>query len=248
MDRSRFFAALRTRGSVVFGTSISQKQVEGTESVLDRAQARGTKTPHLAYILATTYHETAHTMQPIEEIGRGKGRKYGSPAGRFGKVYFGRGYVQLTWLENYVKASEKLGIDLVQNPERVIEPRIAADILFTGMEEGWFAGDAKGRHTLARYLNGEKPDYVGARRIINGTDKAAMIAAYAKAFERALREAGYVSQAPKPRPVPPVAPPAPIPAPKPVPVPPPSKPAPALARGFWAAVVAILKKLVRGGQ
>ncbi len=38
-------------------------------------------------------------MQPIEEYGRGKGRKYGAPAGPYGKIYFGRGYVQLTWLE-----------------------------------------------------------------------------------------------------------------------------------------------------
>lgn len=45
---------------------------------------------------------------------------------------------------------------------------------------------------------------------------------------------------------------APAPAPKPVPVPPPSKPAPAPAQpakgGFWAAVAALLKKIIRGGQ
>lgn len=241
MDRAKFYASLRARGSGVFGTSLSQKQVEGMELILDKAQSRGTKITYLAYILATTYHETAHTMQPIEEYGRGKGRKYGNPAGKFGKRYFGRGYVQLTWLDNYVKASEKLGVDLVQFPERVMEPRIAAEILFVGMEEGWFAGDKKGRHTLARHLGNGAVDYVGARRIINGTDKAKQIAGYAKAFETALRAAGYVGQAPKPSPVPRPAPPVDDPV---VTVPPAPK---AEKRGFWTTLASILANLFKRG-
>ncbi|MDI1266805.1 MAG: hypothetical protein PS018_26430 [bacterium] len=249
MDRSKFFAALRARGSGVFGTSLSQGQVAGTESILDEAQKRGTRLTWLAYMLATAYLETAHTMQPIEEYGKGNGRKYGAKAGPYGKVYYGRGFVQLTWLENYQKAAAKLGVDFVQFPERVMEPRLAAAIMFDGMEQGWFAGDKIGRHTLARHIGGDKPDYVSARRIINGTDKAAAIAGYARAFEAALRGAGYVSQAPKPRP----APPAPIPAPKPVPVPPVSKPAPepvpAPAKpGFWELFFARLAKMFKRGK
>jgi len=229
MDRSRFFAALRSRGSGVFGTSISQKQVEGTELILDEAQRRGTRTNDLAYMLATAYHETAHTMQPIREYGRGKGRKYGAAAGKYGHVYYGRGLVQLTWLFNYEKASAKLGVDFVKYPDRVMEPKLAVAIMFDGMNEGWFTGKA-----VDDFIDGKDEDdaedrreFAGARKIINGTDKANLIAGYALAFEKALREAGYVSQAPKPRPVPPAAAPTPIPAPKPIPVPPPRKPAPA---------------------
>ena len=201
MDRTAFYAALRQRTSGVFGTSLSQGQVDGCEVILNEAERRGTRLPCLAYVLATAYHETAHTMQPIEEYGRGKGRKYGAPAGPYGKVYFGRGYVQLTWLENYQKAGEKLGVNLVKFPEQALKPSVAAEIMFTGMEQGWFAGDKIGRHMLDRHLNIAATDYVGARRIINGTDKASLIAGYARAFESALKAAGYSSQKPKPGPV-----------------------------------------------
>ncbi|TOE35570.1 hypothetical protein CGJ43_25525, partial [Vibrio parahaemolyticus] len=59
---------------------------------------------YLAYVLATTYHETGHTMKPIEEWGKGQGRPYGEPDPETGQTYYGRGYVQLTWLANYIKA------------------------------------------------------------------------------------------------------------------------------------------------
>ncbi|WP_082550011.1 hypothetical protein [Mesorhizobium sp. Root157] len=213
MDRAKFFAGLRSRDSGVFGTSLSQKQVTGTEAILDEAQRRGTRLPCLAYILATAYHETAHTMQPIEEYGRGKGRKYGVPAGPYGKVYYGRGFVQLTWLANYQKAGEKLSVNLVKFPERALELGIATEILFSGMSEGWFTGKK-----LDDYLSALRTDYAGARRIINGTDRANMIGGYALTFEKALTAAGYSSL--KPRPLPQAKP---VPAPHPVQ----TKPAPA---------------------
>lgn len=229
MDRAKFYASLRARGSGVFGTSLSQSQVSGMESLLDEAINRAVPLKHFAYMLATAYHETAHTMQPIREIGKGKGRKYGKPTDPYGHVYYGRGFVQLTWIENYAKASKALGVNFVKDPDRVMEPKLAAAIMFVGMAEGWFAGDAKGRHTLVRYILGTKVDYVGARRIINGTDKAGLIAGYAKAFETALTVAGYAAKpaplepavrvpvhvspdGPLSLPEPPVAAPEPIPA------------------------------------
>lgn len=241
MNRAAFFAALRSRASSVFGTSLSQKQVSGTEAILDEAQHRGVKLQPLAYMLATAYHETAHTMQPIAEYGKGKGRKYGAPAGPYGHVYYGRGFVQLTWLANYQRASKELGVDFVRYPERVMEPRLAAEIMFAGMEEGWFTAKK-----LSDYIGDGKADYVNARRIINGTDKASQIAGYAKAFEKALREAGYVGQAPKPVPVPP--------APKPVPLPPVDDPVVSVpparkveAPGFWAALARGIASLFKRG-
>lgn len=229
MDRAKFFAALRRRESGVFGTSLSQKQVQGTEAILDEAQRRGTQLDFLAYMLATAYHETAHTMQPIEEYGRGKGRKYGAPAGPHGKVYYGRGFVQLTWLANYEKASKKLGVDFVRYPERVMELRLATQILFDGMIEGWFTGKR-----LADYLDGvdendaeDLREFSNARRIINGTDRQVMVGKYALAFENALRAAGY-SAAAKP---------APVPTPEPV----------AIEAGFWARLFALIMKIIKRG-
>lgn len=192
MDRSKFYESLRARASGVFGTSISQSQVNGTEALLNEGQSIGLPLRQLAYALATAYHETAHTMQPIEEYGKGKGRPYGKPAGPYGKIYFGRGFVQLTWLENYQHAGEVLGVNLVKFPEKALDLDIASEILFRGMMEGWFT-----RKKLSDYISGDKADYVNARRIVNGMDRAELIAGYAKAFETALRADGYIGQAPK---------------------------------------------------
>lgn len=189
MDRAKFYAALRARGSGVFGTSLSQQQVNGLNSLLDEAVNRAVPLRHFAYMLATAYHETAHTMQPIREIGKGKGRKYGKPVDPYGHVYYGRGYVQLTWIENYAKASKALGVNFVKDPDRVMEPKLAAAIMFVGMAEGWFT-----TKKLTDYILGTKADYVGARKIINGTDKAKTIAGYAVDFEKALVATGYVAQ------------------------------------------------------
>lgn len=145
--------------------------------------------PQAAYMLATTWHETATTMLPIEEYGKGKGRKYGQKYDMDGSIYkgldhiyYGRGYVQLTWLSNYAFARNKLGIDFVNHPEYALQREHAVKILITGMKEGWFTG-----RKLSDYINQSKKDYINARRIINGTDKAKLIASYADIFEKALR-------------------------------------------------------------
>lgn len=144
----------------------------------------------LAYVLATTYHETAATMQPIEEYGHGKGHEYGKPDPTTGQTYYGRGYVQLTWLRNYQKAQDTVfdfnqltrgGVPFVTNADLALKPVNAAQIAINGMVHGWFTGKR-----LADYLTADKTDYVNARRIINGTDKAELIAGYAQQFEAAI--------------------------------------------------------------
>lgn len=144
----------------------------------------------LAYVLATTYHETAATMQPIEEYGLGEGRDYGVPDPVTGQTYYGRGYVQLTWKENYQRGEQvvvnfqtmKNDMPLVMQPGLTLTPWVSAQIAINGMAEGWFTGKS-----LGNYLTDSETDYVNARRIINGTDKAQTIAAYAVEVESALR-------------------------------------------------------------
>ncbi len=146
---------------------------------------------YLAYVLATTYWETAKTMRPIEEYTKGEGKDYGEPHELTGQTYYGRGYVQLTWYENYLKAMSEVfsttfikgAIDLVNNPALALHPFYAAQIAIVGMAQGWFTDKKLGDYVLA---DGSY-DYVNARRIINGTDKAEVIAAYAIEFEKALR-------------------------------------------------------------
>jgi putative chitinase len=223
MNRAAFYAALRKRGSGVFGTALSQGQVDGMENLLDVWQAHFSTGPldELAYDLGTAYHETAHTMQPITERGpKSYFNKY-EPGTKIGKVlgntqpgdgyrYRGEGHVQNTGRANAGKASRRLNevfglqLDLVANPAQRGDPRVSALSLFLGNREGWWTG--KG---LLSYLDGideaddeDVKEFVNARRVVNGTDKAATIAGYALAFEQALKAAGYAPAAPKPHPIP----------------------------------------------
>lgn len=183
MDYKKFFELVRGD----FG-SLKQSQVDGFNDILGYAVQARTRVDNLAYLLATVWHETAFTMQPIKEFGSQKylkGKKYWP--------YIGRGYVQLTWDYNYEKASKKFGVDFVKEPDKVMEKRYALPILFVGMEEGWFTGKS-----FYDYLDGvdeeDKEDlreFSNARRIINGTDKQVEIGSIALKFERALRLSGY---------------------------------------------------------
>ena len=134
-----------------------------------------------AYMLATTKHETANTFAPIEEYGKGKGLPYGQPDPVTGLVYFGRGYVQLTWARNYKSMGKALGLPLFLQPDLALRYDVAYKIMSYGMTHGTFTGVA-----LSRYINEDKTDYQNARKIINGTDKADLIAGYASAIEQML--------------------------------------------------------------
>lgn len=138
-----------------------------------------------AYILATVQWETAHTMKPVREAywlsenwRRSNLRYY---------PWYGRGYVQLTWEENYRRAQEKLGLGdkLTKNPDAAMESRYAVQILVRGMMEGWFTGKP-----LTRYINGDNVDYLNARRVVNAMDKAGTIKGLANQYEAALKDAG----------------------------------------------------------
>lgn len=175
IDRKAFFAGVRQQP---FNGKLSQDQANGLSALLDEWERRdGSDLRWLAYELATAKWETAHTMQPIREIGRGKGRAYGNADPITGKVYYGRGYVQLTWKSNYAAMSKIVGLDLVSNPDLALEPDVAAQIMFEGMERGTFTGKK-----LSHYFNASACDWINARRIINGMDRAVEIAGIAKQF------------------------------------------------------------------
>ncbi|QHA85683.1 peptidoglycan-binding protein [Serratia rhizosphaerae] len=189
--------ALRMRMSAVwFSGKINHAQTDclagftAAYAVYNTVLGRHIPVSWLAYVLATTYHETAFTMQPIEEYGKGAGHPYGDPDPETGKTYYGRGYVQLTWRDNYEKAQDVVvnlntlayDVPLVGQPDLALTPWVAAQVAINGMANGWFTGKK-----LADYLTDTQTDYVNARHIINGTDKAQTIAAYAEEAEAALR-------------------------------------------------------------
>lgn len=181
-----FFAAVRTE---LFRGAMTQSQVDGTNSIM-AAWPDGTDLRWVAYSLATAFHETAQTMQPIEEYGKGRGRAYGHPAGPWHQVYDGRGLEQLTWEANYRHATQRLreldvlaaDLDLERIPDLAMDPQIAAAIMVYGMSEGWFTGKK-----LSDFFNDNASDWVHAREIINRLDKAAAIASYALRFWRSLK-------------------------------------------------------------
>lgn len=188
MNLKRFYEVIRP------SFPLTEKNVSGFDFILTEAEKRDVSLHKLAYILATTWHETAATMQPIAEYGKGKGRKYGVP-GKYGQVPYGRGYVQLTWDFNYEKADKELDLKgaLLKDFDLAMDPQYAVQILFKGMEDGWFTGkglddyiddiDESDEEDLKEFLN--------ARRVINGIDKQYLIGQYAIRFEKALRASEY---------------------------------------------------------
>lgn len=190
MNTAKFFAAIRETLFHPLATS----QVEGITTILDAwaKWAPGSDARDIAYSLATAYWETGRTMQPIREEGSGRGRAYGHPTGPWHAVYYGRGFVQETWIANYQHADVKLhalGVlkpeeSMVKTPDLALRPDLAAVIMVRGMVEGWFTGKR-----LAQYFIGAHSDWQGARRIINGQDKAALIAGYGLMFFHALTAA-----------------------------------------------------------
>jgi hypothetical protein len=200
INRKFFFDQCR---QTLFTGKLSQAQVNGLNFILDVWENSHAKKDDrwLAYALGTAFHETAFTMQPIREYG-GKDyffRMYDpeSPLPKRaalakkmhalpgdGRVFYGRGYVQLTWRINYAKMGKTFGVDLTTNAaaaDKALQADLAAKIMFKGMEAGDFTGKK-----FADYFNPQTGDWKNARRIINGLDCAEIIAAYARKFYAAV--------------------------------------------------------------
>ena len=157
-----------------------------TQKIIGYGTKHGLLRNQLAYVLATAYWETARTMRPVKEAywvenaeaWRKKNLRY--------YPWYGRGFVQLTWHQNYIRAGKELGLDLTTVPEKVMEPDISAEILVVGSKEGWFTAKK-----LSDYITLSKSNFYGARKIINGTDKAREIANIAIDYNRLLKADGY---------------------------------------------------------
>jgi hypothetical protein len=197
-----FFAAVRP----LFGGSLTQGQVDGLKADLEAWDAYGDGDDRkLAYILATDFLESAHTMQAVKETYNAKYDGDTQPddakvkrrlddALKKGRIktnywrdgWFGRGKPQNTHKRNYEKVGKLVGLDFVSDPDLLLDLKISSMVMVRAMLAGTYTGKK-----LSDYINERETNYVGARAVVNGRDRAADIAEYAETFESALRAARH---------------------------------------------------------
>lgn len=216
VDKKAFYQALQERHGRTFRKYAKPgRHFIGTDAILDEWNDSYAleDTRMLAYILATAWHETGTKMFPIREAFaetdeqaiarlnkhfRNRTRNiYWRPVPPTNRAYFGRGYVQLTWADNYKKADTWLGIDkeaedfkqqsFFWNPDRVLEERASIQITYSGMFYGWYV---PGHCLLRHFRPNVKAGWASARRIINGVDKKEKIAREATQFHEVLLMTG----------------------------------------------------------
>jgi putative chitinase len=207
-DYGKFYDFLR--GNSMLGPNITTPVFNGCNAIILACQNAKWGISWTAYALGTAYWETAHTMQPVKEIGGdayytrmydikgnrpAKAKELGNLTPGDGKKYPGMGYVQMTGLKNFKRATEKLralgfDVDLVAHPELAMRPDVAAAIMVLGMEEGWFTTRKLG-DDLPKRGPASLRQFVLSRDIINGTDKDDEIAACAVQFQSGLALGGY---------------------------------------------------------
>lgn len=177
-NRKAFFDHVRMEP---FGGRLKPSQVDGLTRILDYREKVWPDMPdnELAYVLATVKWETGHSMQPIEEGFPMTGEKLRTFQRRLRYFpFYGRGLVQITHPGNY----DKFGVK--EHPEKALEWPTALDILFRGMIFGMFT-----EKKLADFFSAESSDWISARSIVNGQDRATEIADIAKQFFAAITAA-----------------------------------------------------------
>ena len=203
-----FFQYLRVNN--MLGPVLSQPEVDGLNQIVTASATAAWPMSWTAYALATAYHETNHGMQPVKEMGGSayflrmydiKGnrpdvaRDLGNLTPGDGAKYCGRGYPQVTGYTNYRKADIAFGLSgaLIANPDLMLGSALAAKTMIMFMEAGSFTGKSCASYLTTKTNNApiDRSHFGSARRIINGIDRADLIAGYAMDFQQALVAGGW---------------------------------------------------------
>lgn len=193
MNRKAFYDAIRAK------VGLTEQNVFGFERFLDYAEAHPLPLIRCAYVMATGYWESGRTMHPVkeaywkDEAWRKRNLRY--------YPWYGRGLIQTTWEDNYRAIARAMGLPedtFTKDPDKLLTFEYALPALFVGMEKGIYTGK-----DLDDYIDLQDEDdaedlreYVAARRIVNGTDRAAAIGQLALVFEKGLKASGYSTQKP----------------------------------------------------
>jgi hypothetical protein len=170
-DRKIYFDAVRNS---LFNGTLTHDQVDGQNYILDgwEQYKPGDDLRWLAYFLATALHETASTMQPVAEYGKGSGMEYGKVDPETGQTFYGRGYVQLTWRNNYARADRELHLTgdnrCEYNADLQLGALLAGRTGYLGLVEGWFRSSGNTPNNFAKYFNDTVDDPYEARECVNG--------------------------------------------------------------------------------
>lgn len=213
IEPKAFYDAVRL---APFGGRLTEEQVHGMDGLLLAFAEVGDRRPKtLAYGCASVFHETGRRMVPVREgfarsdadarrIVARAGYAYAKALPPHGHVYYGRGQIQLTWQRNYARASAVAGVDLVRDPDKMLDPVISSRVTWAGLQGGWWNARGKG---IAFYLpDAGDDDLQGARRTVNLTDRWEDIAGYYRAFKAAVDLAWEAPRADPIRPLPRPAP------------------------------------------
>ncbi len=136
----------------------------------------------IAYVLATAEHEShlgkmmmeRQWIKNEEENNKYFTERYGSrkDLGNIdpsdGPKYKGRGFCQITGRVNYNYWTNKLGINLLENPDLAASDiSVAARILVVGMKEGSFTK----KHKLSDHISGSKRDFMNPKNPKDDAEK-----------------------------------------------------------------------------
>lgn len=194
----------------IFGGKLTQIRVENIGTIVAAFEKHADGDPRkLAYMLATTYHETATRMEPVIETrqaGEAKNPSVDTAIARLesswkrgrmpwvksaywrkdknGRSWLGRGFPQCTHYPNYDTAEDLTGIPFTQDPDLMLIAENAAPAMVMMMMRGSYTGKK-----LGDYFSATLTDPKNARRVINGTESAVTVAGYYQKFYPACKAA-----------------------------------------------------------
>lgn len=200
MNKRNFYSAWRN----YFG-KLNRDQVNGIETLLDLMQKKPFSHPcFVSHVFAEIRHECANTWEPIKEYGSKEYLSYLYDKENVRKALgndkvsrdkaielCGHGYIMITGYNNFKWASELVGIDLIEEPEKALIPEISYEIMHYGLMNGKFTGKK-----LTDFWIDEKRelfDHYDARKCVNGIVPrvANQIREDARKYERILDSSGW---------------------------------------------------------